>query len=122
MKPAKITFIKAFNAMRIFFQMQYDQTNSEHIGTLCGDFNLWKDKPDWKENPDTFDPSAWQDWMYGVNKLMHNTNIIDQDPKKYYLMKRRHFYACKIVCKVFLIIHHGKTLGCYLIKLKMLNI
>lgn len=98
------SFIQAFNAMRIFFQMQYDQTNSESIGTLCGDFNLWKDKPDWKENPDTFDPSAWQDWIDGVNKLIHDTNNITQDPKKL-LLNEETAFLCMQNCLQFFYDH-----------------
>jgi len=103
MKYSKITFVQAFNAMRIFFQMQYDTTHADSIGTLCGDFNLWKDKPDWKENPDTFDPSAWQDWMNGVNKLIHDTNA-NQDPKKM-LLNEETAFSCMQNCLQFFYNH-----------------
>lgn len=81
MKHIQLTFIQTFNAMRIFFNMRYGKTHSDQIGTLCGDYNLWKDKPNWKENPETFDPAAWRDWMKAVHQTLQEFKI-DQDPKK----------------------------------------
>jgi hypothetical protein len=76
----KLTFFQTFNAMRIFLSMQYDKAQSDHIGTICGSLNLWKKKPDWKENPDTFDPTAWKDWLKSVSKTLHDFNI-NRNPK-----------------------------------------
>jgi len=76
-----LTFFQTFNAMRIFLSMQYDKDQSDHIGTICGALNLWKKNFDWKENPDTFDPTAWQDWMKAVHKALQNLNI-HQEPTK----------------------------------------
>jgi len=79
-KMKHFSFIQTFNAMRIFFSMRYERTQLDQLGTLCGDYNLWKDKPDWKENPDTFDPAAWRDWVKSVLKTLQELGI-NKDPK-----------------------------------------
>ncbi len=81
MKQYTLTFFQTFNAMRVFFSIQYDKTQSDKLGTLCGALNLWKQRPDWQENPQTFDPTAWQDWIDAVNKTLKDLYSTSKNPK-----------------------------------------
>ena len=96
----KITFIQAFNAMRIFLSMEYHRTKSENLGTLSGSLNLWTDKDDWKENPETFDPAAWDDWMTGVERTFQNLGY-KEDPKNSFYDEELAFLCMKNYLQVF---------------------
>ena len=36
----KLTDVEAFNAMRLFLEKYYEQTGSDHVGSLLGDMQF----------------------------------------------------------------------------------
>ena len=76
-----LTFFQAFNAARTFLSMYLDKHKSADLAIILSSLRLFKDQDDWKENPVTWDPAAWQDWMDGVNKTLRDLNI-QEDPKE----------------------------------------
>ncbi len=75
MKNKKLTFFQTFNAMRIFLSMYFDKHRSSDLGIILSSLRLFKDKSNWKENPTTWDPAAWEDWMDGVEKTLYDLGI-----------------------------------------------
>ena len=71
----KLNFFQTFNAMRIFLSMYLDRHKSSDLSVILSSLRLFKDNSDWKENPTTWDPAAWDDWMRGVNKTFNDFNI-----------------------------------------------
>ncbi len=74
-----LTMFQNFNAMRIYLTSYFKKTNDEDIGLLLSGLMLSSNFSDWRENPRTWDPVAWDDWMCGVNKTLHDKKI-KQDP------------------------------------------
>lgn len=71
----KLNFLQTFNAMRIFLSMYLDQKESSDLSIILSSLRLFKDSFDWRENPMTWDPAAWDDWMRGVYKTLNDLNI-----------------------------------------------
>lgn len=71
----KLTSFQVFNSMRIYLSIYHTKTNAEDIGMLLGGLQLFKDFDDWQENPETWDPPAWEDWMDGVDKTLNDLKI-----------------------------------------------
>jgi hypothetical protein len=52
----QLTSIEAFQAMLLFLETYYEQTQADDIGALLGSLQLLEDgKP--------ADPALWQDWL-----------------------------------------------------------
>lgn len=76
----QLFFLQNFNAMRIFLHLYIEKYPSVDLTVILASLHVFKDNPDWKENPLTWDPAAWDDWMNGVYKTLKDMNI-QQDPK-----------------------------------------
>ena len=94
MTKCKLELFDAFNTMRVFLDMRYEKTHSDKLGTLCGALNLWKNSTDWKENPQTFDPRAWQDWLNAVEKTLQELGR-KEDPKNFIYDEETAFLCMK---------------------------
>lgn len=77
-----LTLFQAFNAMRVFLNLYFDKTKADDIAILLGGLHLSNNHYDWKENPQTWDSAAWDDWMDGVHKTLQDMKV-DQDPKEF---------------------------------------
>lgn len=75
-----LTLLESFNAMRTFLNLYCEQNKADDIVMLLGGLHLANNHSDWQENPRTFDPPAWDDWMDGVHKTLQDLNIKD-NPK-----------------------------------------
>ena len=63
-----LTMFQNFNAMRMYMTEYFEETKDEDIGLLLSGMKLSNDADDWRENPQTWDAAAWDDWMEGVKK------------------------------------------------------
>ena len=57
----KISIREGFDAMRMFLEEFYNQTQSDDVGSLLGDLQFSSDN-------NTMDPAAWHDWVECVKK------------------------------------------------------
>lgn len=69
-----------FNAMRMYLTSYFKSTKDADIGLLLSGLKLSNAHNNWKENLETWDAAAWDDWMDGVNKTLKDLNI-HKDPK-----------------------------------------
>ncbi|HZS77310.1 MAG TPA: hypothetical protein VFA41_11910 [Ktedonobacteraceae bacterium] len=61
----KLTIRQAYDAMILFLENYYQQTNSDDVGALLGDLSMeiWADGS-------SGDPAAWDDWLECVQKVL----------------------------------------------------
>lgn len=59
----KLTKLQGFNAMRKFLDEYYQRTNSDDVGSLLSDLQLFPDGG-------TFDPAAWEDWLESIDSVL----------------------------------------------------
>jgi len=64
----KLTDVEAFNAMRLFLEKYYEQTGSDHVGSLLGDMQFIG------EDRNTADSAAWYDWINCINQVLEEKN------------------------------------------------
>ena len=76
----QLTMFQNFNAMRIYMTAYFEETKDEDIGLLLSGMKLSSNFPDWRENPQTWDAVAWDDWMNGVKKTLQDMKLSDSDP------------------------------------------
>lgn len=80
-KNKKINLYQTFNAMRVFLNLYCENHQADDIAMLLGGLHLANNTEDWQENPRTWDPPAWEDWIDGVNKTLYDLNI-QKNPKE----------------------------------------
>lgn len=90
-----------FNTMRLYMINYFHDTNDDDIGLLLSGMTLSNDTPDWREKPRTWDPPAWDDWMEGVHKTLHDLKITVQDPLTYTYDEQMAFLCMKNYLNLF---------------------
>ena len=60
----RITKLQSFKSMVKFLEMNYNQTNSDDLGSLLGDLQLFPGGGTW-------DPAAWNDWIHSTDTVLH---------------------------------------------------
>lgn len=62
----KLTTTEAFQAMLLFLETYYEQTQADDIGALLGSLQLLEDgKP--------ADPALWQDWLKSSQSVIFSS-------------------------------------------------
>ena len=61
----ELTIEEAFEAMTLFLEIYYENTNSEDVGGLLSSMMIL-------ENGITADPAVWHDWIDSVEKAKQN--------------------------------------------------
>ena len=75
----QLTMFQNFNALRVYLTTYFEKTKNNDIGLLLSGLMLSSNFSDWRENPRTWDPPAWDDWMAGVHKTLKDLGC-QQDP------------------------------------------
>jgi len=96
----KLTLYQTFNAMRVFLNLYCERNKADDITMLLGGLHLANNSNDWQENPRTWDPPAWEDWMDGVNKTLQDLHI-QEDPKKILYDEHTAFLCMKNYLQLF---------------------
>lgn len=65
MNEEGISIREGFDAMRLFLEEFYNQTQSDDVGSLLGDLQFSSDN-------NAMDPAAWHDWVECVKKVRKN--------------------------------------------------
>lgn len=62
----KLTPKEAFEAMTMFLDMFYNDTQSDDVGALLGGMTM-------NEDGQTFDPAYWHEWMECIQRVKGET-------------------------------------------------
>lgn len=100
MKNYKLNLFETFNSMRIFLRDYWNKTDDEDIALILSGMQLVKDRIDWKENPETWDPPAWSDWMNGVNQTLKDLKV-NTNPKRVIFNEETAFLCMKNYLQLF---------------------
>ncbi len=88
----KLNLVQVFLATKAFLSKIYFNKYSDDLGSFLGEFSINKCKKDWQQDPETWDPSVWNDWMQSVHVVlnMENVNVqftIVSSLEAYFIMK-----------------------------------
>lgn len=71
----ELNLAQIFVATKAFFGKIYFDHYSDELGIMHGGFAINKCKDDWQQEPETWDPSVWIDWMKAASAVLGVENI-----------------------------------------------
>ncbi len=67
----ELNLVQVFVATKAFLCKEYFKCYSDELGIMHGNFAINKCKDRWQEEPETWDPAAWIDWMQAANQILN---------------------------------------------------